>query len=119
MKIYIDGKHVKTVPQKYSVLGDLTLFFDDLSRKRLTVDEREKLDRALSWFNYKSSLNKSNAERIISDMLGDDTPIEAVQVNLRDGKQYYMLRTQKKMEVKVPHSVFEAFSPKSVIFRNY
>ena len=119
MKVVVNGDHVKTVPKKYEVLGDITLFMTDLKRKRLLPEERERLDKALAWFITTKELKVVAAGKHILDMLKDDSPECAVRINLRGGQHYYTIRTAKKKEIRVPESIYNMVSPKQTAFRNY
>lgn len=119
MKYLIDGKHVKTIPAKFKVLGDLSLFFSDYSRIRLQPDERNMLEKAYSWYETGQELKKSKQGKITLDLLKGEKPDIALEVLLRDGKKYHVLRTKEGNEVRVKEKIFNSFPNKQVIRRNY
>lgn len=119
MKVVVNGEHIKTVPRKYEVLGDIALFLIDTSKKRLQPEERDKLDKALAWHMSTSELRGTTAGKHILNMLEGDSPECAVMIKLRGGQHYYVLRTRNKKEIRVSEKIYNMVFPKDTAFRNY
>lgn len=119
MKYYLNGKHVKSAPKKYEVLTDFFSFITDLSKKRLSVEERDALNVALFWHNIKDDMRSTREGQLALRMIEDERPVKAVRVSLRDKKHYFVAITQGRKEIKVDANFYNAFPVKENIFRNY
>jgi hypothetical protein len=119
MKFEVEGKHVKTIPAKFEELGDLTPYILEWDKKRLSKDERDGLEIALRWKKVIEEMKDTHSGQLVAKMLEGDRPVSAAQVILRDKKRYYVARTKKNKEVRISESLYNALSPKSVIYRNF
>jgi hypothetical protein len=119
MKYFYNQKHVKTLPKKYEVLGDLSVYFSDFSKKRLTHDEKNLLNKALAWHKVKEELKGTREGRLTLEFFKEELPVKAMRVVLRDKKHYYVLATLSKKEVKVAESVYNLFPDQQTIYRNF
>ena len=101
MKIYHENKHVKTIPAKFLNLGleTLGIMFSKSEKKRLSRDERIRLELYLFW----NTLSKPFQEQINPDKH------EGIEyVNVKHGDSYYRMKFGK-LHVRVPNRLASLF----------
>lgn len=107
MKVFHNDIHVKTIPKKFKDIPFLPERFQEAKYKRLSVDERLKLEVDL----FKMNLEKYSAE-LIKDL--DMKKVEEVHVN--DGTSYYV-GVFGRLKVKIPYSIFRLCTNQGVSYR--
>lgn len=118
MKFYIDGEYVKQIPKKYKEL-EVAKFLTDLEHKRLQPDERDALEAEYIWKETQKILRQNRHGRLTLERLGEEKPYIALEVLLRTGKAYHVLRCGSGKEIKIPAKLFTNFPNKQIIRRNY
>jgi hypothetical protein len=118
MKYSVGGDHVKTLPKKYKDL-DIGKCLCDFDHKRLQPVERQNLEKEWGWKKLITEILTTYHDRLILEEFGRETPSYAVEVLLRNGKKYHVLRSESGKEVRVPASIFNCFPKQKIIARNY
>ena len=108
-KVFLEDRHVKTIPNKYSrVLKKKHII--NPKRKRLTREERFKLEVALLEENLKSSH--------IYHLIKRSTPAFVREVTT-PYDQYYELVYKNRMGVKIGIDIYRLCPDKESIKRNF
>lgn len=112
LKVYKEGKHVKTIPSKYeSVFDPLSISYD---KKRLNNSERFNLEHA--YFMKILSIS----EKYVYELFKDSKPVIAREVKNRiDETRYEMLYDNGK-RLKITLELYRMFEEKDMLhYSNY
>lgn len=77
-----NGEHIKTIPKRYGEVENLESLFIDLSKKRLTPEERQNIELHI----FINELGDHNVKELISDK--EFTHAESVCV--RNDQDYFV-----------------------------
>lgn len=113
MKIYNDsGRHIKTVPARYTELQNLSDFFSDLEHIRLSEDERTDIEVEL----FLRTLPQP-----IREYIGRKRPETALKIKERGGSGGHFYHALKfgRVEVVCPPELYQMVNPKIIIKRLY
>lgn len=127
MKIYYKKKYVKFIPEKYAILGMeyLGKKFKDDKWKRLHVEERRELDKALEdhfkkLFQEKMKELKANAKPAVLELIKNKkaTKVERVHNNSSDGIYFKYVAIFGKHKIIIPYSTYLLCPNKGEYYRN-
>jgi hypothetical protein len=110
-KVFLDQEHVKTIPNKYEDIFREKHIINP-KRKRLTQEERFKLEVSVAEFELRSrSVHAYNlVKRSIPDFVRKVTTLH---------NHYYELVYKNKVAIKVPIDLWRLCQDKREIKRNY
>lgn len=113
MKIYnSSGRHIKTVPVRYTELRNLSDFFSDLEHIRLSDQERTDIE---------VELFLRTIPEPIREYIGRQKPEMALRVSERGstGEHAYYALKFGRTEVVCPPELYQMVNPKTNIKRLY
>lgn len=119
MKIYHNVRHIKTIPEKYIFIEDITDYLEDEFTPRLTTAERRALDLELMKIRTGAFLRKKRENKILSDHISELQPVAALRVFTRHQEPYYALKMSNGKEIRCTSRDYKRAPVKETVKRLY
>lgn len=115
LKLFLNAKHVKTIPNKYADVFLEVMY--DFDKKRMNKDEEIYLKSALAVYNFEQNLAKN--EKYIHELICDSYPKFTQPVQTKDELRHEIVY-ENGVRVRCCQFLYETFHTRMDIkYSNY
>lgn len=119
MKLYHKNHYIKSVPEKYRAIENITDYLKDEFTPRLTQAERMALDLELMKNRTCLFLRKKREDKILAGYISDLQPVAALRVITRNQEWYYTLKMSNGKEIRCTSREYKRAPVKETVKRLY